>query len=466
MTSPPGLHRGLIGAIRDGRLRAGDRLPPSRELSAQLDISRNTVSAAYERLIAEGFLLGQVGSGTFVAPAGSAIRPPGRPTAPVLRARPDWTYRAQPASGERDRPEFDFRVGIPDGDLFPLDVWRRLTAATIGHGQDGRYPPSTGSADLRTEIARYVGYSRGLTAASDDIVLTNGTQHGLDLIARVFLQRGDVVAVENPGYRPAADLLASYGATVVGIPVDENGLRTEALPDNAKLIYTTPTHQFPLGLTMSLGRRRQLLEWAARHDAAIVEDDYDSEFRFAGRPLQPLHTLDADGRVVYAGTFSKTLVPTLRFGFLIAPESLRPSLIAARQLSDGHGQIQVQSALHLFLAEGHLGRHIRRATASYAAKRNTVLAGLAGLSDILTVLPSTAGLHVCAVLNDDDPEAAQRIVDEASGVGVALETIAAYTFSGPTRAGLLIGYGAVRSTAVAAGMTALAAVVRRVLPSS
>jgi GntR family transcriptional regulator / MocR family aminotransferase len=408
------LYRGLLGAIRDGRLNAGDRLPASRELAVRLEVSRNTVAAAYERLTAEGFLIGHVGKGTFVAPGATARRSSGPTKATVLRPRPDWTYRLQPTSGEQSRPEFDFRVGIPDGELFPLDIWRRLTAATIGHGQDGRYPSSAGSAGLRAEIARYLGYSRGITATGDDVVLTNGTQHGLDLVARVFLRAGDVVAVEDPGYRPAADLLESYGVKVLGIEVDEAGLRPDALPDNVKLIYTTPTHQFPLGVTMSLPRRRELLDWAARHDSAIFEDDYDSEFRFADRPLQPLHILDSDGRVIYAGTFSKTLVPTLRAGFLVAPASLRPSLIAARQLGDGHGQIQVQSALSLFLAEGHLGRHIRRATAVYAEKRSAILAALRELSDVLTVIDSSAGLHICALVNSTRGSCWKRSIRTAS----------------------------------------------------
>ena len=240
-------------------------------------------------------------------------RPPrrGAPADP-LRPRPGWTFTPLPASAEEPAPRYDFRTGIPDARLFPFDSWRRLVAAELRlrANDPARYAAPAGHPALRAAIARYLGYSRSVRAAADDVLITNGTQHALDLIGRVLLRPGDVVAVEEPGYPPARRLFASLGARVVGVPVDDDGLVVDALPGAARVVYTTPSHQFPLGRAMSLARRHALLEWARGRQAAIVEDDYDSEFRFSARPLEPLYSLDTAGRVLYVGTFSKTMLPT------------------------------------------------------------------------------------------------------------------------------------------------------------
>ena len=364
------LYRALLAAVCSGRLRAGDRLPPTRNLAYDLGVSRNTVATAYERLTAEGYLEGRVGAGTYVsdAVAGSARRPRGM----ALRPRDSWIWQPRAVSGEQPAPPYDFRVGIPDATLFPFDTWRRILASEsrLGAGNPGAYAEPSGHPRLRAAIARYLAYSRGVDADPDDVIATNGTQQALDLIGRVLIEDGDVVAVEDPGYPFARDLFASHGAKVVPVPVDDDGLIVAALPPNARLVFTTPSHQFPTGPPLSLARRQALLDYAAVHDTAIIEDDYDSEFRFCERPLDPLHRLDDAGRVIYVGTFSKSLLPALRAGYLVAPPSLRQALRAARQLTDGYGALPTQAALARFMDEGLLARHIRKAAKVYSARRS------------------------------------------------------------------------------------------------
>ncbi|UMG91434.1 PLP-dependent aminotransferase family protein [Nocardioides sp. TF02-7] len=285
---------------------------------------------------------------------------------------------------------------------------------------------------------------------ADDVVVTQGTQQALDLVARVLLSPGDVVAVEDPGYRVAADLFASHGARVVPVPVDGEGIVVDRIPAGARLVYTTPSHQFPLGVTLSLGRRRQLLAHAARHGAAVVEDDYDSEFRHEPRPLDTLHCLDPTGHVIYVGTFSKSLLPSLRLGYLLCPPSLRPAVLAARQLTDGYGPPHLQAALARFIDEGLLARHVRRATRVYTERRALVLEELARLP--VAVVPSAAGLHVAAHLTDD-AVAAAAVVAAAAREGVELEALQPL---GPgIREGLVLGFGATVTGSVRPGIRRL-----------
>jgi GntR family transcriptional regulator/MocR family aminotransferase len=294
-----------------------------------------------------------------------------------------------------------------------------------------------------------------------DVVVTNGTQHALDLIGRVLLRPGDVVAVEEPGYPPARRLFASLGARVVGVPVDDEGLVVDGLPGHARLVYTTPSHQFPLGRAMTLARRNALLDWARRRPVAVVEDDYDSEFRFSQRPLEPLHSLDIAGRVLYVGTFSKSMVPTVRTGFVLAPPALREALVAARQLSDGYGQVAVQAALARFIDEGQLARHVRRAGKVYAERHARIVA-LLGALPALEVVPSAAGLHVTALLRDGDTARAGRLVTAAAARGIALDDLATYLQDSTAQAGFVFGFGAVATDRIAEGLTILADLVRTI----
>jgi GntR family transcriptional regulator / MocR family aminotransferase len=447
------IYRGLRDAILDGRLRPGDRLPATRELARSLVVSRNTVATAYERLTAEGFLTARVGSGTYVAEVPLARRPR-RAGRGGLRPRPGWTARPRPVSGQAAAPRWDFRVGIPDPELFPFDTWRRLVNQELrltAHAP-GTYAGPAGHPALRVAIARYVGLARSVPADPDDVLVTSGTQQALDLIARVLVSPGDTVAVEDPGYLPAHDLFVSLGARVVGVPVDAEGLVVDELPA-AKLVYTTPSHQFPLGGAMSLPRRLALLAWADRYDAAVVEDDYDSEFRFADRPLDPLYSLDSGGRVIYLGTFSKTLLPALRIGYAVVPASLRDALHAAKQLTDWHTPVVTQVALARFADSGELARHIRRATTVYAARRTAVLAAL-GAEPRLDLVPSVAGLHVCATTALD----ADAITRTAAAAGIGVEPLSDYCFTEPRR-GFVLGYGAARD--VDAGLAAFRALLSR-----
>jgi GntR family transcriptional regulator / MocR family aminotransferase len=452
------VYRELLDAILDGRMKPGERLPPTRVLAASLELSRNTVAAAYDRLSAEGFVLGRVGAGTFVTEAARSTRPRRRRSASGpgggLRPRAGWVAAPEPTSGVGPPPRFDFRLGLPDARLFPFQTWRRLVSAELRLGADhSAYAEPGGHEGLRAEIARFVGVGRSVQAVADDVVVTSGAQQAIDLIGRVLVTPGDVVAVEEPGYPPVRALLTSLGARVVGVPVDEEGLVVEALPTRARLVYTTPSHQFPLGTPMSLARRRALLAWAERRAAAVVEDDYDSEFRFSDRPLEPLQSLDTQGRVIYVGTFSKMLLPSLRAGFLVAPPALRSALLAAKQLTDTQGPPATQAALARFMGDGQLGRHIRRAARVYRERQARIVRFIEDeLAGQLELVPSAAGLHVSARLRSGDVEHAEAVAAAAEERSVSVATLARYC-AGPPTAGFAFGYGSLSSETAAEGLT-------------
>jgi GntR family transcriptional regulator/MocR family aminotransferase len=294
------------------------------------------------------------------------------------------------------------------------------------------------------------------------VLVTNGAQQAFDLLARVLLRPGDVVAVEDPGYPPVRQLFASLGARVVPVPVDEHGLRVDLLPP-ARLVYVTPSHQFPLGGVLPLERRAALLAWADRHDAVVIEDDYDSEFRFAARPLDPLHRLDDRGRVVYVGTFSKTMLPSLRVGFVVAPASLLPALRAAKRLTDWHTDSLTQSALARFVDTGAFARHLRHATRAYAARHASIAQQAAErLGEWLHVVPSVAGLHLALLPRDGVVLDAERVAERAAVAGVVVQPLPRFCL-GERREGLLLGFGAVPAADVPDGLRLLAEATRRVV---
>ena len=463
------LYRELREAVRDGRLRPGDRLPPTRELATQLELSRGTVTTAYERLVAEGFLVARVGAGTYVADDVPRVGSRARRRAGAVRPRRGWTAAPAPVATGAAVP-YDFGVGVPDPALFPFDSWRRLVASELRAGANapGRYADPAGLLRLREAVSRYVGVSRSVRCDPEDVVVTNGTQQALDLVCRVVLEPGNTVAVEDPGYPPAATLFAAAGMRVAPVPVDEQGLVVEDLPVRARLVYVTPSHQFPTGAAMSLRRRVALVEWAQEHDSLVVEDDYDSEFRFSSRPLEPLVNLDPSGRVCYVGSFSKTMLPALRLGFIVAPPSLRLALRAARQLSDGFSPVATQAALARFIDDGMLARHVRKASTVYAARHATVLAALEAVPG-LHVVPSSAGLHVCARLPRARPGDGRRVVSAAGRLGIAVESLDGYYLGaqGSTSVarrsseGVVVGYGAVADDRLAEGLRRLVRVLRR-----
>jgi len=348
---------------------------------------------------------------------------------------------------------FDLRPGLPDPALFPVVPWRRRVAAAVG-AEHSLYGDPAGKIRLRRAIAAWVARSRSVAASEDTVVITCGTQHAIDLVARVLIEPGDCVAVEDPGYVPAARLFQALGAKVTGVPIDDQGLVVDLLPPSARLVYVTPSHQFPLGMTMSMPRRRALLRWAARHDAAVIEDDYDTEFRYVDRPLESLQSLDADGRVVYVGSFSKTFSPSVRLGFAVVPQPLAEPIAALRQLIDWHPPIAMQTALAGFINDGLLDKHIRRSRRVYAERHHILIQALSGpLADHLAACPSHAGLHVAAVLRADLVE--KQVLQAAARHGIVTSGLQDCFHTVPAQPGLVIGFGAVSTTGLPVALRTL-----------
>ena len=454
------IYRQLRAAIVEGRLRAGERLPPTRELATGLAVSRTTVMEAYDRLLSEGFTEARTGSGTYVSDAVDGTPPQTAAPPGALRPRPFWDGVWLPRALD-SALDYDFRTGIPDTRLFPFDHWRRLEGRAWRRAAKGgtpAYGEPAGDPDLRAAIVRHLAVARGVRAGADDVVITNGTQQGVDVIARALLRPGDVVAVEDPGYAPPRHLFSSLGLTVVGVEVDDEGLRVDDLPGDAKLVFVAPSHQFPLGIAMSLRRRTQLLAWAERHDAAILEDDYDSEFRLTARPIEPLQALDRTGRVLYVGTFSKTLLPALRIGFVIVPASIRRAVATAKFLTDWHTSMPIQRTLAAFLDDGSFARHVRRLRVIYRERHEVLTATLRrDFADDLDVLPASAGVHVAALSRRHGVDALSRIAGRAAADGVTVQEVAALAVAERRRAGLLFGYGAITVERIPEGLARLRA---------
>jgi GntR family transcriptional regulator/MocR family aminotransferase len=453
------IYRQIRNAIVNRVLRPGDRVPATRELASTLSVSRMTVTIAYDRLTAEGFVVSRVGDGTFVSPhaAGSVSATRARIDG-ALRPRPLWSTVLLPTVfGPEGR--FDFRTGIPDPELFPHTVWQRTVARTLRatRSEAATYGDPAGDSRLREAIARHLGISRGVTISADDLVVTNGTQQALDVIARALFAPGDRVAVEDPGYWPPRQLFESLGARVVGVPVDREGLVVSAMPRDVRAVYVTPSHQYPLSVSMSLPRRQLLLDWANRQDAAILEDDYDSEFRFGDRPFDPLRTLDVAGRVIYIGSFSKTLSPGLRLGFIVVPASVRDAVQRAKFLSDWHSPSPLQVALARFIDDGEFARHLRRAHAVYRERRELIARIITrDFADDLDLVPSSTGLHLTVLARTATVETIDAIARRAWEAGVAVQTLEMSAVRPDTRrAGLMLGYGGIATNNIAAGLRRL-----------
>lgn len=318
------------------------------------------------------------------------------------------------------------------------------------------YASAQGQPALREAIAAHVSLTRAVSCSGDDVLVTSGAQQAFDLLARVLVTPGrTVVAVEDPGYPPACRAFEAAGARIVRVPVDGEGLVVERLPPQAQVICVTPSHQFPLGCVMSPRRRAELLAFAQRQRAVIVEDDYDAEFRYAGRPLDALQTLDRDGTVCYVGTFSKSLFPALRLGFVVPPRWALAALVAAKERTDWHSNLLAQDTLAAFMAEGHLARHVRKMRALYAQRRTALLQGLENdWAGRLTALPGEAGLHLAA---RTAPQVdAERLVERARAAGIGLSSLARYGAAPHTPAGVLFGFGAITPAAIHAGLARLA----------
>lgn len=464
-------YRALRNAILTGRLRSGDRLPVTRTLAAELKVSRNVVLIAYEQLVAEGYAVGRVGSGTFVAAAipDSMLRVTsarGEHTSPAHRATPHLSAYARRilSEAEADLPtpptariRYDFtyyRANVAD---FPADLWRRLVTRRM-RTLNLEYSPARGDATLRSEISAYLRRARAVDSTPDQVLLVNGSQQALDLIARILIDPGDSVVLEAAHYSGAREAFLAAGARLLPIPLDRHGLITSRLPrgSRVRLAYVTPSHQLPTGAILPLDRRLELLAWAAHTGAYVLEDDYDGEYRYEGRPLEAVQALDRDGRVIYTGTFSRVLFPSLRMGYVVMPPSLAPVLTRAKWVADRHTSLVQQAALADFLREGHLERSIRRAQVRNAARRATLLRAIEQhFGDGVEVFGSGAGVHVLVHFRRIPAGHAEALVARAAAAGVRVSSSASFYLHPPDRFELVLGYGAMTEREIAAGIRAL-----------
>lgn len=475
------LYRQLRAAILDGRLPAGVRLPATRRSAEFLRVSRSTAVEVYERLINEGYLVSVRGSGTYVTdrvPGLSARGAKRRGGAVDPRINEFWT-RAEVTGALgfwQDRPAasagaatagstaaVDFRPAMVDSRLFPLAVLRKVLARQLRSLQ--RRPASyrspqghQGNYRLREAIARHIAVTRAVVCDADEILISSGAQQAFDLLARVLVAGPQtIVAVEDPGYPPMRVAFAAAGAKIVPVGVDAEGIILDEIPQGAAVICVCPSHQFPLGMTMSARRRKALIELARARGAVIVEDDYDGEFRHDGTSLQALRSADATDVVFYVGTFSKCMLPALRLGFLIAPEWALRALVLAKNCLDWHCSVPTQLAVSGFIADGHLSRHIRKMRQVYAERRTMLLASLTQeFEDCLEVVPSVYGMHITALARGS----AIDLEELAAGVlshDVKLHTLRRYHLGPERRQGLVFAFGTADVAAISRGLTALRA---------
>ena len=425
-------------------------------------MSRTVTSAAYDELFAEGYLEGRHGSGTYIR----ADLPPLPPlTRPEPHTAPRWLRKASPPAREELIPPrvIAFRLGIPSLSSLPPRVWREAWGAVTAHLPPTSYGPTDGDPALRAELAAYLGRSRGLACRPEDILITAGATHALDLIVRATLSVGDSVGFEDPGYPAARQIVLARQGRILPVPVDDDGMQVEQLPHGHAaplLVYTTPSHQYPLGSRLAICRRLALLNWAQDNDSLIVEDDYDSEFRFDSSPLPALASLDEAGRVAYIGTFSKVLTPALRIGYLVAPPQLRDRIRQIKQLTDEQVCWPPQQMLADFLARGHLDRHIRRMRQQYAQKRHILAQTLAPVAHLARLRGLEAGLH--AYLELGASVSATRVAQLAQQRHVIVTPLDAYYLGTSDRSGLLLGYASLEIPDIIRGITVVREIIEQV----
>ena len=472
------LYSHMRAAILSGELTAGMKLPSTRALAEELNISRNTVLNAYRQLLAEGYLKGREGSGTFVAhvlPELLLTTP--RSTSRLTRdsqpphtesSKPSFSERAKaqivvsqpPSGGKLPRP---FLAEAPALDVFPYQLWSRLVLRQARQmpRSDFMYQDSAGYRPLREAIVAHITVSRQVHCTPEQVIIVPGSQGALDLAARMLVDTGDPVWLEDPGYSGARGAFLGAGAHIVPVPVDREGLMVDigvARAPQARLVYLTPSHQFPLGVTMSIPRRLALLDWAKRANAYIIEDDYDSEFRFAARPLATLQGLDNADRVIYIGTFSKVLFPALRIGYMILPPALVDPFLKVRRLIDIHSPILEQAVLAEFMIEGHFVRHLRRMRTVYAERRNALLEAARELP--LEIDSPEAGIHCVGWLpaGMDD----LTLANKAADYDLNLTPISSFGIEPLTHKGFLLGYGGFDVREIKDGIKRLGALLRSV----
>lgn len=456
------LYDSLRQQVLNRQLASGVRLPPTRALAKELGVGRNTVNNAYDQLIAEGYLEARQGSGTFVnaqlpenllrvraghASKKASEKKSARPQSPPKLSRYGQKIAASNLLKTIDRGEpIPFRPGTPALDAFPFDLWRKLendrwrsiSAELLAYG------PTAGWPELRKALADYLGPARGVRCEPQQILITVGTQQAIMLTIRVLVNPGDTVWVEDPGYISALNIMDANGTNIAPIPVDEEGIQIDIgqkTAPKARLVYVTPSHQYPTGVLMSLRRRLELLSWARKNDAWILEDDYDSEYRFEGHPIASLQGLDDGQRVIYVGSFSKVLFPSLRLGYMIVPPDLVDVLTMARLASDHSSPLLIQAVIADFINEGHFARHLRQMRTIYEERQNALVeASETLLNGFLSIDAKPAGLHAMAWLNDG--QNADQVEQQFARAGIETPSISKYSFNEPSRQGLVLGYGA------------------------
>lgn len=480
------LHRQIYEAMRrailKGDYRAGAKLPSTRGLAAELVVSRMTVVVAYDQLYAEGYLEGKSGAGTFVASELpeellqttkenkqiNSVNSTSSPRPLNISRHGRWlaeTRYPDVMRVERATKFIPFQHGLPAVDEFPFEIWSRIAQRL--HGNPPRsllgYGEPAGFRPLREAIAAHLQSARGVNCDYEQVIITSGAQHALTLAAKVFLDPGDTAWIEDPCYLGAKGSLLAAGAKIVPVPADADGfdLRAAIATDKkAKLVYVTPSHQYPLGVTMSLSRRLSLIEWARANDAWILEDDYNSEYRYGGRPLASLQGLDRDGRVLYVGTFSKTIFPSVRLGCLVVPRDLTDIFAVARSLGDLHSPLIDQAILAEFINEGHFARHIRRMRKLYE-RRQQILVEEAEkhLEGLLKLQKSDAGMHLVGWLPDEIN--AETIAAKAAARDLKVSPITDYIFSKKKAPnGLILGYTSFDEKQIKAGVKKLARILK------
>ena len=461
-------------SILDGRLRPGQRLPATRQLARELGVSRNTVMLAFDDLLSEGYLEGRAGSGTYITgtlPENMThVQPPMESQQQKMHTSRQFSKRGEMMVSTSIcdmncaadiRP---FQHGVPALPEFPYEIWARLAARQLrstSHHFLGYNDPA-GYLPLREAIAAYLRTSRAVRCEANQIIMVNGVQQAMDLIARLLLDPGDTAWVEDPGYVGTTRALINAGVQLTPVPVDEEGLNVaygREKANNARLVYVTPSHQYPLGVTMTVCRRLELLAWADEANAWIVEDDYDSEYRYCGRPLSSLQGLDVSDRVIYLGTFSKVLFPSLRLGYIVVPEHLVDGFVTARTVVDRHAPLFEQMVLANFIEEGHFARHIRRMRLLYEERQNTLKEAVAQeLGGLMRASSADAGMHLVGWLpaGFDD----RQVAALARQNGLVATAVSDYSLEHYHKPGLILGYSAYDKKAICQGIRTLGKVLR------
>lgn len=453
---------GLRQAILVGNFSAGGRLPSTRDLAQQLGISRTVVLLAYDQLLAEGFAVGRGGSGTYVFEGfGKSAHVRARRSAELRLSRFGLAAvdTLKTVDYPRRRPtslRYDFSDGRSDVETFPFEAWRRilLRHARMAPVRQFDYGEAVGSFDLREAICAHVGRSRAVVCDPSEVIIVNGSQQALDLVARVLVERGDRVAIEEPHYNGIREVLRAAGARLLPVPVDREGLDPSCLPRHAKMVFVTPSHQFPTGVILPLARRVELLEWASRKNAVIVEDDHDGEFHYEGRPLESLQGLDTEGRIVYVGTFSRTVFPALRIGYLIVPKSLARAFTGAKWLNDLHSATLEQQTLAEFITTGMYDRHLGRLRRRNTARRGALLEAIhRHLGARVEVTGDGSGTHI--VLWPTKSASEEALVAHAASRGVGISGISHCFMTRYSRPGIILGYSRLNEREIREGMRRL-----------